>query len=55
MPAVSKKQQRWAGMQLAKKRRGEKPQTDMSEVQLEDFARKPKGKKLPEKVKAHKR
>ncbi len=46
MPAKSGKQQRFMGMDLARKRAGKKSRTGMSEKQLEDFARKPvkKGK-----------
>lgn len=55
MPPVSRKQQRFMGAELARKRAGEKTQTDMSEQQLEEFASKPKGKKLPERVKAKKK
>jgi len=40
MPAVSDKQQRFMGAELARKRAGKKTQTGMSEQQLEDFARK---------------
>jgi len=42
------------GAELARARAGEKTQTGMSEAKLEEMARKPKGKKLPEKVKAKK-
>lgn len=51
MPPVSKRQQRWAGAELQRKREGKKTQSGMSETQLEEFATKPKGKKLPEKKK----
>jgi len=48
MPSTSAKQRRFMGMQLAKKRAGEPTDVDMTEKQLEDFARKPrKKKKLP--------
>lgn len=40
MPHVSSKQQRYMGMELARKRAGEKTETGMSESQLADFARK---------------
>jgi len=40
MPAVSDKQQRFMGAELARKRAGKKTQTGMSEKQLEDFAKK---------------
>lgn len=46
MPAKSKKQQRLAGADLARKRAGKKTRTGMTEAQLEDFART-KRKKLP--------
>lgn len=39
-PAKSEKQRRFMGMELAKKKRGEKTDVDMSLSQLEDFARK---------------
>lgn len=39
MPAVSEKQRRFMGAELARKRAGEKTQTGMSEKQLRDFAR----------------
>ena len=51
MPPVSKRQQRWAGAELARKREGKKTESGMSEAQLVDFASKPKGKRLPEKAK----
>ena len=44
MPAVSARQRRFMGMELAKKRAGKPTRTKMSESQLEDFARKPKKK-----------
>ncbi|MDE2021263.1 MAG: DUF3008 domain-containing protein [Patescibacteria group bacterium] len=44
MPAVSAKQRRFMGAELGRKRKGEKTRTGMSEKQLEEFARKPKGK-----------
>jgi len=37
------------GADLARKRAGKQTQTGMSESQLEDFARKPKGKRLPQR------
>jgi len=40
MPAVSEKQRRFMGAELARKRKGEHTQTGMSEQQLRDFARK---------------
>lgn len=41
MSGKTPKQRRWAGWQLAKKRRGEATETEMTEKQLEDYARKP--------------
>lgn len=38
MPAVSKRQQRFMGAELARKRAGKKTSTDMSLSQLHDFA-----------------
>ena len=38
MPAVSKKQQRFPGAELKRKREGKKTRTKMTEVQLEEFA-----------------
>lgn len=43
MPSVSERQRRYMGAELARARSGEKTQTGMSESQLADFARKPKG------------
>lgn len=51
MPAVSKKQQRFMGAELARKRAGKRTQTGMTEAQLEDYA-STKTKGLPEKKKA---
>ena len=48
MPAVSKKQQKFMGAELRRKREGKKTRTKMSEKQLEDFAGT-KRKKLPRK------
>jgi len=42
-PPVSARQQRFMGAELARKRAGKKTQTGMSEQQLREFARKPKG------------
>ena len=50
MPAVSKKQQRFMGAELGRKRAGKKTQTGMSEKQLEEYA-STKRKGLP----AHKK
>jgi hypothetical protein len=49
MPAVSEKQRRFFGAELARKREGKKTKTDMSESDMEDFAKKKKKrkKKLP--------
>lgn len=52
--ATSKAQQRFMGMELAKKRAGKPTDVDMSEAQLAEYASVPKGKKLPEKAKAKK-
>jgi len=48
MPSVSKKQQKFMGAELARKRAGKKTVTGMSEKQLRDFA-STKRKGLPEK------
>jgi len=53
MPSVSKKQQKFAGSELAKKRAGKKAKTGMSESQLEDFA-STKHKGLPAKARKKK-
>jgi hypothetical protein len=45
MPAKSEKQRKFMGAELERKREGKKTQTGMSEKQLEDYARKPAGKK----------
>lgn len=50
MPSVSKKQQKFMGVELARKRAGEKTKTGMSEQQIEDFA-STKRKGLPERKK----
>ena len=42
MPSVSRKQQRFMGSELARKRAGKKTHTKMSEKQLRDFAKKKK-------------
>jgi hypothetical protein len=42
MPAVSEKQRKFMGAELARKRSGKKTKTGMSEKQLRDFARKKK-------------
>ncbi len=48
MPAVSKKQQKFMGAELARKRAGKKTKTKMSEAELEKFAHT-KRKGLPKK------
>jgi hypothetical protein len=50
MPAKSKKQRRFMGAELGRKRAGKKTETGMSESQLKDFAGT-KEKGLPEKKK----
>ncbi len=50
MPAVSRKQQRFMGAELSRKRAGKKTQTGMSAKQLEEFA-STKQKGLPAKKK----
>jgi hypothetical protein len=49
MPAKSQAQQKLMGADLARARAGKKTRTGMSESQLEDFAKKPKRKKLPKR------
>ena len=53
MPAVSRKQQRFFGAELARKRAGKKTKTEMTEKQLEEFA-ETKRKGLPARKKAKK-
>ncbi len=48
MPSVSKKQQRFMGAELERKRQGKKTKTGMSEKQLHEFA-STKRKGLPAK------
>ena len=50
MPAVSKKQQKFMGAELARQRAGKGTKTGMSEKQLKDFAATPR-KGLPTKKK----
>lgn len=50
MPAVSKKQQRFMGAELARKRAGKRTRTKMSETQLKEFA-STKRKGLPARKK----
>ena len=38
MPAISRKQQKFMGAELERKRAGKKTKTGMSESQLEEFA-----------------
>ena len=53
MPSVSKKQQRFMGAELSRKREGKKTKTGMSEKQLTEFAGT-KRKGLPKRVKKKK-
>lgn len=50
MPAVSKKQQRFMGAELGRKKAGKKTKTGMSEKQLEEYASTPR-KNLPTRAK----
>ena len=50
MPSVSRRQQRFMGAELARKRAGKKTVTGMSEKQLKEFAQT-KHKKLPARKK----
>jgi len=50
MPAVSKKQQRFMGAELARKRAGKRTRTKMTEAQLEEYA-STKRKGLPARKK----
>ena len=52
MPAVSKKQQRFMGAELSRKRAGKKTKTGMSAKQLEEYATT-KQQGLPEKKGNH--
>lgn len=45
MPSKTERQRKFFGAELARKRKGEKTKTDMSERELEEFASKGKGKK----------
>jgi len=54
MPAVSKKQQKFMGAELARKRAGKKTKTGMSAKQLKEYAGT-KTKGLPVKKKSKKR
>ena len=53
MPAKSKRQQRFMGAELARKREGKKTRTGMSEKQLEEFAHTTR-KNLPARKKKKK-
>ena len=44
MPARTEKQRRFMGAELERKREGKKPQTGMSEPELEKWASKPGSK-----------
>jgi len=46
MPATSESQRRFMGMELAEQRKTGHNKSGMSEEQLRDFARKPKGRKV---------
>lgn len=48
-PAVSEKQRRYMGAELARKRAGKKTQTGMSETQLEEYAKGALKEKKPPK------
>lgn len=50
MPSVSKKQQKFMGSELARKRAGKRTKTKMTSVQLEEFA-STKRKGLPARKK----
>jgi hypothetical protein len=45
MPSRTKRQQRFMGAELARKRAGKKTKTGMTEEQLRDFAKKTKKKR----------
>ena len=53
MPAVSKRQQRLAGADLARSRAGKRTRTGMSQKQLKEYASTPR-KGLPARVKKQK-
>jgi hypothetical protein len=55
MPARSRAQQRFMGAELSRKRAGKKTRTGMSTKKLREMARKPKGKRLPARVRKKKR
>ena len=54
MPAVSKKQRRFFGAELSRRREGKETRTNLSEEALKDFAKTPE-KNLPLKKKLAKR
>jgi hypothetical protein len=54
MPAVSKRQQKFMGAELNRKRHGQRTKTEMSERQLEEFAAV-KRSRLPERKRPRKR
>lgn len=54
MPAKSKKQQKFMGAELARKRAGKKTKTGMREAQLKEFAATPR-KGLPARKKGKKK
>lgn len=47
MPAISEKQRRFFGAELARKRKGKKTRTGLGETTLREFASKPLAKKNP--------
>lgn len=55
MPPKSQAQQKFMGAELGRKRKGERTRTGMTAAQLREFAKKPKGKRLPKRVKMRKR
>ena len=46
MPSTTKRQQRFFGLQLYKKRHGQKTDVKMSEKQMEEFASNPIARKI---------
>ncbi len=44
MPSKTARQRRFMGADLARKRRGKRTKTGMSEKKLREFARKPRGR-----------
>jgi hypothetical protein len=53
MPPVTRKQQRFMGAELARKRAGKRTRTHMSERKLTEYARKPKGGYKGKKRRGH--